>query len=215
MFNVPTLPDKLYDVVVPDIATYTDEDLKLRGLVLNYDMYGKPIYSTYENYVNVMLPLTKIIDIYIKGYEIRIVKEADVTEIYNFLESYLIDSTEAADNPFSIHPTMPKDKRLFDIEKFAAEVFGINKTTIVKSSVDMSSGFDLGLGNISYVTPQQSKQHMAKDPNKTEVVKVSPVDVTGPVDYQYVYGNVPSFDIDPQKVQREPIIKTRFGLPQQ
>ena len=207
MTHIPTLPNKLYMVRVPDIATYTEAELRIRGKPTTFDHYGNPVLSLdYDNYVTVMLPLTRIIDIYIEGYDIFLVNQKDASDIYNNLTEYLREST--SQNPFSLIQNTKPDRRLYDIEKFVDGMFNKNKVSIVKDNFASPSGFDLGLGNIGYKTPDQVRA--SKQDGKSKVFNVTNIDMPATGDYNYIFNSVPNIDFD--NVKRDPIIKTRYAL---
>ena len=151
------LPNDLFMVRVPIIATYEDREIDTFGLPFSIDNQGNQFMDTYKELTTVMLPLDKIIDIYIKGFYIAVVNKEDISKIYVILEKYLSGSVS---NPNAyINRGFVKEERLEDIERFANEMFGLNKATIVNDAVKESKNnpFGLNLDLMPLITPQQTK----------------------------------------------------------
>ena len=135
MNNINGLSKKLYNVNVPVIATYSEMEMETFGVMETVvDGEGK---LNYENTTNVMLPLTRIIDIYIEGYPIMLTDRNSLTEIYNTLEDYL--AGRVAVN--SIHMAGKKDSRMEYIEMFIQEMFDTNKYRIAKAASGIADSF--------------------------------------------------------------------------
>jgi len=135
------LPPNLFKVKVPILATYDEVELELYGVSLT-TVDGDIKKNSYLEMTTVMINLDRIINIYIQGYPISIVNQNDSSTIYKILEDYLlgIDHNES----YSPNRIAVKDDRLEEIDKFANEIFGLNRNTIIKNSVNVNNGFDLG-----------------------------------------------------------------------
>lgn len=135
------LPPNLFKVKVPILATYDEVELELYGVSLT-TVDGDIKKNSYLEMTTVMINLDRIINIYIQGYPISIVNQNDSSTIYKILEDYLlgIDHNES----YSPNRIAIKDDRLEEIDKFANEIFGLNRNTIIKNSVNVNNGFDLG-----------------------------------------------------------------------
>lgn len=136
------LPNKLFHVTIPTTMTYSQEELQLYGLpltVVNNDYLERDFSGT----SNVMLPLDKIIDIYSMGAPITIRSDEEMLEVYEILEAYLDDKHNTNTN--SIHKPIFKEDRLAEIDRFASEIFRLNKHRIVKDTISLKNGFSLGL----------------------------------------------------------------------
>lgn len=163
------LPSQLFLVRVPVVATYTDEEISVLGLPINVDhgyeygsVEGRYDYNAYKELTTVMLPLTKIVDIYCSGHKIAVVNQSDIPIIYEILEKYLMGVTAVKN--YSLNHAMIQEDRLDDIERFAQEMFGLNKGVIARSVYDQMSknSFDLDAG---FMTPHEAfeaKQKIAK-----------------------------------------------------
>lgn len=154
------LPGQLFLVRVPIVATYTDEEISLLGLPINVDhgfdygsTGGRYDYNAYKELTTVMLPLTKIVDIYCSGHKIAVVNQSDIPIIYEILEKYLMGVTTVKN--YSLNHAMIQEDRLDDIERFAQEMFGLNKGVIAKSVYEQMSknSFDLSAG---FMTPHEA-----------------------------------------------------------
>jgi len=137
------LPTKVFKVRVPMMATYSDEEVEILGYPIFESSEGDK-KQVYKDFSTVCINLDTMIDHYIAGYPIRIVEREDIAEIFNILEKY-IEGRESDVN-YSINKIhIGKDDRIDQIDKFANEMFGLNKVNIVKKSVNASNGFNLGL----------------------------------------------------------------------
>lgn len=149
------LPNTLFMVRVPVIATYTPEEVAVVGLPTeNHHNLEYFNYQAYNNMTTVMLPLTKIIDVYCNGYPISVVDSTDTPKIYEILENYLAGVVTVQQN--SVNAAIIKEDRLDYIEKFAEEMFGLNKGNIVKSIFDRTHAKSFGL-QLDVMTPQEAK----------------------------------------------------------
>lgn len=124
------LPGKLFLVRVPIIATYSDTEIDLLGLPVDTNTFGGYNPKTYNNFTTCMLPLDRLVDIYMQNYPIYVVNQSDTVEIYNILEEYLTGESEP--ETFSRNLEARVEDRLVDIEKFASEMFGYNRGTIAR-----------------------------------------------------------------------------------
>lgn len=140
---VNELPDTLFRVRVPTIATYSEAEYRAFGIpVSSYD--GKRCKMDAEEMTTVHLPLTRIIDIYSNGMPIMLVDKTQLHSMYTSIEKYLSNVIE--DSNFSLNRLTITEDRIPEIEKFVEEMFGHNKAAIVKTLISNNkSGFDLGL----------------------------------------------------------------------
>ena len=133
------LPDYLYKVRVPTVATYSEDEIDSFGMPVSI-INGKK-EEDYEADATVMLPLDKIIDIYISGYSISLLDD-NVSKMYNALEEYV---SKLGVRQESINMMPLRDSRADDIEQFLTEMFNYNKTDIVTDNLGANSGFNLGI----------------------------------------------------------------------
>lgn len=143
-YRYKELPDKLYKVIVPTIATYSDADLKRSGMLPTRilqasDFVGQDILdqisqeSPLAAEVTVMIPISRMIDIYVKGYPIRVVLDKDVVEIYNVLEDYYSGSATEPEEYFNSQKYY--DDRLPMIDSFIEEIFKGHTVDIALSRI--------------------------------------------------------------------------------
>lgn len=148
------LPDNLFLVRVPIIATYSEAEITHLGLPLNM-INGKPDHTTYQTMTPVYLKLDKIIDIYISGYPIRLVNTSDIETIYTILDKY-VRALNDNDN-FELNTAGVVEDRLYDIERFAAEIFDHNKISILKQLIRGKNGYDAKVDIMPlFNSPQQT-----------------------------------------------------------
>ena len=133
------LPDDLFLVRVPVIATYSEHEMSTLGLPVNI-INGQPDMKTYNTMTPVYLKLDRIIDIYINGYPIRLVNHEDLDKIYAILDSYVRGLNE--NNNYELNMVGIVEERLYDIERFAAEIFDINKLALLKKIINFRNGYD-------------------------------------------------------------------------
>lgn len=199
------LPNKLYRVRVPEIATYSDAEIEILGLPLTI-MNGDDRKHHYKETVSVMLPLTRLVDIYTSGYSIEIIDRNDITEIYNTLERYLNNSLETAN--YSPNRAAVIEDRHEEIEKMLEEMFGYNRKTIVKDTLKNHTSF--GKLNISMYhdnfKPVVTDNKPANAAAGYGIYDNEPV-VAEQTTYIDQYKNLPNIDID--KVER---ISRRRGV---
>lgn len=143
------LSKKLYRVNVPIVATYSEEEIGIFGIGLDV-RNGNLVKDSFEEMTGVMINIDKMINIYLQGYPISINNQQDSSEIYKELERYLSGVNTSQD--FSPNQIKVEDQRVEEIDKFAAEIFGLNRNTVIKGSISSMGGYDLGakLMNINH-----------------------------------------------------------------
>lgn len=155
------LPDDLFLVRVPMITTYSDYEINNIGMPVNV-INGVPDYSTFNAMTVVMLPLDRIIDIYISGYPIRLCKTEDLETIYTILDEYVRGVELNPDYRFNLNKEHIVEDRLYEIERFAAEIFDTNKFEILKQSIDFKHGYTVDINTINvehgYMAPKLNTQ---------------------------------------------------------
>lgn len=164
--NGLTLPDNLFKVRVPIIATYTEQEINAYGLPLDVDnnKNGTANKNSYNNMTTVMLKLDKIIDIYIKGYPIYLVDNEQSKLMFKILEEYIYVNNN--DVRTSLNQEVVKDDRLYEIDKFVGEMFGYNKETIVRGIVTQNNGYTINMGLMSTPgTPVHQPMHLTDNDN--------------------------------------------------
>jgi hypothetical protein len=139
------LPDTLFNVSVPLISTYSEEEMVIMGVPIAEHSNGRTACID-EAMTNVMLPITKIIDIYSTGAKIELPNTAQVTEIYKILERYLSESNSVTPE---LNAPGHVDDRDADIDRFADEMFNLNRSDIVNNTVNQKSGFDIGINKLA------------------------------------------------------------------
>lgn len=141
-YRYKELSNKLYKVIVPSIATYSDEELKRSAMlpirVYNVsDMSGEDLLGLIQRdsplaaEVTIMIPIARMLEIFTRGYPIRVVKDEDVIDIYNNLEDYFSGSATETDQIF--HAKKYYDERLPMIDRFLDAIFAYHKVDIIQS----------------------------------------------------------------------------------
>ena len=117
------LKDEIINVLVPEVATYTDPDIRIFGVKSDLNNRGKIIEdSANYRYARVYLSIPVIISIYADGYPIRLVKPSDSYRIIDILDKLVADSNS------SIMVQQSELKEIID--SFAKEVLDLNDRTI-------------------------------------------------------------------------------------
>jgi hypothetical protein len=205
------LPTTLYKVRVPLISTYTEEEIELFGIP--QDEYNGKAKDASEAMTTVMINLDKMIDIYSMGYPIQLVVQDNVGEIYSSLEKYLLGTID--EENFSLNRATETDPRMDEIDKFAQEMFGINKITIVKKTINARNGFDLGMSLMN--AGFGNKQPHTPTAAPTGILAAYTDNTLKPVQQetqQRTYGNIfnSAPEIDISKVTRKSPRQRRKGI---
>lgn len=150
------LPDTLFLVRVPIICTYSEEEIDIFGLPMSSDNLGNQFNDTFKDLTTVMINVDKMIDIYIQGYPIYILNKEDSITIFKILEDYLAGTVN---NPVAfLNQAHIEENRLQDIERFAEEMFGLNKHTIVGKIISDNNSIGFGMDGFDLMpmkTPEQ------------------------------------------------------------
>lgn len=198
------LPTTLYTVSIPTIATYSEAEMEILGVPVTEYSNGKKNYDDMPM-TTVMLPLTRIIDIYSSGMPITLIDTDKVVEIYTTLEEYISDSNKRAP---MLNAAVIDDNRDIDIDRFAEEVLKYNKHTIVNSLYNKSSGFDIGLGKMQINRPVRTNHKVKRRRGVLDAYNAeNPIkNAQLPDD---IYLTHKSWDVDPETVKRKPRVRRR------
>lgn len=160
-YRYKELSKKLYKVRVPSIATYSDAELKRSGMLPvrvlgSSEPYGSELLAQIEQQsplaqeTTIMINISRMIDIYIKGFPIKVINENDVIDIYNQLEDYFSGSATETDQIFNVRKYY--DDKLPIIDRFLTDIFSQHKIAIGMSKIrDMSQSRFAGTGFMGYV----------------------------------------------------------------
>lgn len=227
------LPDKLFAVRVPIICTYTPQELDIIGIPLTVDNDDGRVIDRkpYNNLTTCMLPLTKLVDIYDEGYPIYLVNSEDSVIVYEMLEEYL-SGVVYAQSVNMLNMERIEETRLESIEKFANEMFGLNKGDIIKKVIDVSNsnnGYGLGMDlmrpqplanfttqpTFNVMQPSVMPANHTSYPLAVEDIKKNQESMIRPSvgtadNYSYVYNSVPEFNIE--EIKRKPSYRKRFKV---
>lgn len=213
MVNKYNLPKKLYKVRVPLIATYSEEEMELFGIPMDeIDGIAK---DTSEAMTTVMINLDTMIDIYSAGFPIKLVNNNEIDILFKSLEQYLSGSSH--EEKHSLNRLEVIDDRLDEIDKFAQEMFGYNKATIVKKSINArnSFGLNVGLMNDGFTNTAPQPVRRGRAVGMMASYKDDPVvePITGTSEnrvYGNIFANAPEIDIS--KVTRTSTRRKRRGI---
>ena len=197
------LPERLFMVRVPYICTLSEEEHAILGVPVNTKPNGRQ-GGIDEQLVQVMLPLTKIIDIYASGSPIYLINYKEVLEIYKILESYLVDTTS---NYLEFNAPVYEDNRDIDIDKFAQEVFELNRYSVVTGSINKRSGFDIGVSNLDVSKISSVRIVRGNGSILANFRRENPMTNAG---FGENYITNEQETIDPEKVTRAPRVRRRI-----
>ena len=205
------LSKKLYRVSVPIVATYSEEELEVYGVGLDVKD-GNVVKDSFEEMTGVMINIDRMINIYLQGYPISILNQQESAEIYKELERYLSGVNTSQD--FSPNQLQVEDQRIEEIDKFAAEIFGLNRNTVIKNSVTTVGGFDLGaqLMDINHHVNNTINTPVKKTGVLAAYENDEPDDVpVGPNGNEtYINHQLPEIDVN--KIKRRSMYRERTSL---
>ena len=119
------LPSTLFRFKIPAIATYSPEEISMYGMNVTV-VNGKPDMSSLYQLTPVSLPLDKI---------------------YNILDEY-VRGLNLRDNRVLNMPGVVEE-RLYDIERFAGEIFDNNKMAILRKAIRFDHGYDAKVNTVN------------------------------------------------------------------
>jgi len=201
------LPSTLFTVIVPMVSTYSDLEMDIMGVPLQETSSGKRTACD-DTMTRVMLPLTRIIDIYRTGAPIKLVNVNEVPTIFKILEDYLHESNSTT---MEFNIMSHEDNRDVDIDRFASEMFDLNRVDIVNETLNKKSGFDIGIPKLHINNrPKVTRRRM----NVSESYSLeNPSVANDNIDDVYLTSKVNY--TDPEKVTRKSRIRKRQSITKQ
>lgn len=124
MIRFTTLPNTIYTVKVPLLATLDEYDMLSGELPYKEGTDGNRIQQHHDMTV-VGMTIDRMLEVYSNGFPIRIMNKSDLFEIYNTLKRYYLDADK--DNLLSINQRAHDDERIPDIKKFLQEILSNNE----------------------------------------------------------------------------------------
>lgn len=206
MYKRLELPNRLFTVEVPMVVTIPDLEFEVFGVPVDM-INGKKNAKTHLEVSRVMLPVTKIIEIYSAGYKIMMPIQEEVSELYKVMDVFLSRIVEA--NQLSLNKVDIDEQLIEEIDKFCTEMFSFNRNTILKGQLDVnkSSGYNLGveLMTLKHVghTQQQQIQPDNQSYRRSSVFDMVPDQPQQAV--TYIFGQGPQIAVE--SIKRESILK--------
>lgn len=148
--NYGNLPKTLFSARIPVMATYNSAEIELFGMPMDI-VDGTRKKADVSQLTTVMINIDRMIDIYSNGYSIQLVNHDDISKVYNILEEYLTSINQLISH--SPNSMRIQDERVNEIDKFAHEVFGLNRHTIIKKSIVVNNAFNIGFTPMGYSNP--------------------------------------------------------------
>ena len=182
------LPTTLYKVRVPKIALYSPEELEYFGMPVSVINRGEKIKKYSNEETICYLKIEQMIDIFRQGYRIELLVDADFMEIYNALERFLRDTQSSYIENLNRKGYEVEDSYLADIDRFASEMFGLNRYEIVDEKVNkpMKQFYIMELPDFTGTVKRQSNGvNFAKPSNTTMSDFVQPVSSINGYQQQY------------------------------
>lgn len=141
------LPNTLFRFKIPAIATYSPEEISMYGMNVTV-INGKPDMSSLYQLTPVSLPLDKIIDIYLNGYRpIVLMDNNDIEKIYTILDEYVRGLNLHGNRVINMPGIV--EERLYDIERFAGEIFDNNRMAILRQAIKFEHGYDVNINTVN------------------------------------------------------------------
>jgi len=129
--------NKLYRVTVPVLATYSQDELDIVGIPLN--VIDDVKHDSHEQRVEVMIPIVDMVEKFNNGFRVAVINSEDVDEIYDVINKHL--SAWRDHSVVSLNQTAMPTEDLILLDKFASEIFSLNKRTIVDKTVVRAPAF--------------------------------------------------------------------------
>lgn len=205
------LPDKLYLVSVPVVATYTEEEIALFGVPLDYTPGTKKGSTDYlSDMTKSMMNIDRMIDTYMNGFPISVVNNEDVAEIYTILEKYLHIHVNKIQH--SVNSRLNNEERLKEIDNFLTEIFDYNRVSITKELFTTNQGgYGIGINAMNmdgtYGQPGAIPDTTFKLGGRTTSISEAYRTPAEPTtnNTTYIQPNLPNIDIN--SVKREKQVK--------
>lgn len=203
------LPNDLYAVRVPRIATLTDEELEIFGLPITTVNNGMHVRE--RDFISCMLNLRRLIEIYQNGYPIYLRDPKDMVKLYESLEEYIrSNGTEEFDpnKPLVINkPKDPVDEEwLSTIESFLNEIFRLNKGSLLQDQLDALAGMNFVFDGMTIGNANVNILSNTFD-NSSFNVEHSALDTN--IGHMYNYSTMPNINFN--NIERKPARRSRYN----
>lgn len=123
---------KLYNVVVPYVATLTDLEIDDRGIPAAYNASTDTYHDQLVDKTSVSWTIARMIEAHENGLSVAVENPKDISEIYNVLEGHLL-----------VYKNRPKINRgvgpvddLIKMENFAQEIYDKNKAILIRDELN-------------------------------------------------------------------------------
>jgi len=129
--------NKLYDAYVPIISTYSEDELDIVGVPLN--IIDDERHNSFNEKVLVKITIVDMIEKFNKGFAVSVAKQSDVEQIYDVIQKHLIAWRDYGVKSLN-QASLPRDDLIL-MDKFANEIFNINKRTIIQKDISKPKSF--------------------------------------------------------------------------
>lgn len=163
---------KLFPCIVPQIATMTDSEIKIRGVPLKHNNSRNDIADQVP--INVQLTIARMVRIYINGYMVRLTDPLIIVEIYIHILNYLTSNMAELNNSFNLNPTDHDLKNLLGYNEFNAK---LHETAAAHYLLNHLKGYSSYARNVHLYGSYTHKQYEYREYNTfTEVLKEKQID---------------------------------------
>jgi len=154
-------------VRVPTLATFSDEELEIRGIGISMTDGTKDLDS-YKDMITCGLTIAELAEIHSNGNPIYCVEPEDAGKIYKVIDEHISNWKIAMTR--SVNKRKYPESDLRKLDAFAHEIFGLNKSKLVKDILGESRGF----GTVNQMIMSKNIKQAAKQDVDT-VVRTSQV----------------------------------------
>lgn len=151
----------LFTVLVPQLSIRSAEDISQFGSYVTGD---RGIDNSLSNqWVRVMIPISRMVELYQEGAQIRIVDEKDTKIIYDYISDHLLQWEGILSNGINIGDAPVED--LIAMDNFAHAIYSHAKYHF--KSEDGGSILGRYMANLGKLNPQNLFKSAPVDPNAT------------------------------------------------
>lgn len=145
----------LWEVRVPIISLYSDQEIADGNAYIGRDEYGNAIEPK-DRFRTVSLTIERMMEINKEGYAVRIAQEKTILRIYDIIEKHLLTAKEYYTNNLNTAKDFPFED-LKDLENFANKIFKSNSLAIVDSLERFEESEDSLVPKMGFINKETAK----------------------------------------------------------
>lgn len=140
--------EELFMVKVPQLSLLSAEDISRNGM---YTTGDKGIDGALHNqWRTVMIPISRMVELYQEGSQIRVINEIDTKRIYELITDHLVAWENMLTNGINIGDAPVQD--LIDMDNFASAVYVHARHHFTQEMVDSILGRQMA--GVGFFNPQ-------------------------------------------------------------